>query len=526
MDEIQTFAAGDTPTGGLTNQVLTKNSATDYDYSWKTPAQPSSSVVAETSFGASSAVGVSTNYARQDHTHGTPAAPTTLTPGSVNAQVNFSLASQDGVATSYSRSDHAHGTPAHPLPSGGAATYILTKNSATSYDYSWQAPPAGGGGSGSVATDTIWDAKGDLAIGSANDAAVRIPIGPDGTVLVADSNQTLGAKWGTSTPPAFTVVTSSITLQPNFTYPLDATGSSFTVTLPTAPAQNTRVVLDLLAVTAPNTVTVNCGGSDKFNSTTGPTSKTMVNLGDVLYLQYTNNIWLVISDAPSNKPLSYFGAATSQVSMGSQKIINLANGTAATDAINKSQLDALPTLTAGTDIDVSTTTGVTTVSVLPASSQKWGHADWVLTTTDDAAAIPSNITQQADPGLTGNLSVVANATYYFEAVIYYTALTTAEIKSSWRGPTGATWILRSFGPDTPWAVGATTQTMRILVHDQANFTIAFGGMDATISSFDTRGFIKTAGTAGTIDFWYAQNVSQTTATIRKAGSFSRIMRVA
>jgi hypothetical protein len=40
-----------------------------------TPPSPASSVVTETSFGQSSATGTSTNYARQDHTHGTPALP-------------------------------------------------------------------------------------------------------------------------------------------------------------------------------------------------------------------------------------------------------------------------------------------------------------------------------------------------------------------------------------------------------------------------------------------------------------------
>lgn len=38
---------------------------------------PASTVVTETSFGQASAVGVSTDYARADHTHGTPAAPVT-----------------------------------------------------------------------------------------------------------------------------------------------------------------------------------------------------------------------------------------------------------------------------------------------------------------------------------------------------------------------------------------------------------------------------------------------------------------
>jgi hypothetical protein len=54
---------------------------------------------------------------------------------------------------------------------------------------------AAGGGSGDVATDTIWDAKGDLAVGSAADTAARLPVGLDGHVLVADSAQALGIKW-------------------------------------------------------------------------------------------------------------------------------------------------------------------------------------------------------------------------------------------------------------------------------------------------------------------------------------------
>ena len=38
---------------------------------------PAVSVVAETTYGQASVVGTSTNYARQDHTHGTPSLPVT-----------------------------------------------------------------------------------------------------------------------------------------------------------------------------------------------------------------------------------------------------------------------------------------------------------------------------------------------------------------------------------------------------------------------------------------------------------------
>jgi hypothetical protein len=52
---------------------------------------------------------------------------------------------------------------------------------------------AGGGGSGgNVATDTIFDAKGDLAVGTGADAAARLAVGTNGKSIVADSSQSTG----------------------------------------------------------------------------------------------------------------------------------------------------------------------------------------------------------------------------------------------------------------------------------------------------------------------------------------------
>ncbi len=59
-----------------------------------------------------------------------------------------------------------------------------------------------GGGSGSVATDTIWDAKGDLAAGTGANTASKLIVGADDTILMADAAQATGLKWVASATPS------------------------------------------------------------------------------------------------------------------------------------------------------------------------------------------------------------------------------------------------------------------------------------------------------------------------------------
>lgn len=99
------------------------------------------SVTAQTTYGASSGNGTSTNFARADHTHGTPALTNTAPQavsitgsaavgtgtapsredhvhagpgfGSVTAQTSFGASSGNGSASTVAHSDHTHGTPVH-----------------------------------------------------------------------------------------------------------------------------------------------------------------------------------------------------------------------------------------------------------------------------------------------------------------------------------------------------------------------------------------------------------------------------
>lgn len=85
-----------------------------------------------------------------------------------------------------------------------------------------------GGGSGDVATDSIWDAKGDLAVGTGADTASRLAVGTNGYVLTADSAEATGLKWsavggtGTVTSVDITAPAAGITASGG---PVTASGS-------------------------------------------------------------------------------------------------------------------------------------------------------------------------------------------------------------------------------------------------------------------------------------------------------------
>ena len=53
----------------------------------------------------------------------------------------------------------------------------------------------GAAGSADVATDPIWDAKGDLAVGTGSNTAARLAVGAQGEALIADAGETTGTRW-------------------------------------------------------------------------------------------------------------------------------------------------------------------------------------------------------------------------------------------------------------------------------------------------------------------------------------------
>lgn len=88
-----------------------------------------------------------------------------------------------------------------------------------------------------VASDAIWDAKGDSVWGTGNDAAARLAVGTNGQRPEADSTQTTGIKWsdagGQELTGGYAEITAAVST--TSTTAVDMTGLSVTVTVRSRP---------------------------------------------------------------------------------------------------------------------------------------------------------------------------------------------------------------------------------------------------------------------------------------------------
>lgn len=74
---------------------------------------------------------------------------------------------------------------------GGTTGQVLAKASNTNMDFSWVTTD-----DANAIQNAIVDAKGDLIAASAADTPARLAVGANGTLLLADSTEATGLKWG------------------------------------------------------------------------------------------------------------------------------------------------------------------------------------------------------------------------------------------------------------------------------------------------------------------------------------------
>ena len=110
---------------------------------------------------------------------------------------------------------------------GGTTGQVLSKTSATDLAFTWinndtgditgvtaGTGISGGGTSGTVTVTnsmaTAIDAKGDLIAGTGADAFSRLAVGTNNSVLIADSAEATGMKWGTVSSGMTLITTQAI----------------------------------------------------------------------------------------------------------------------------------------------------------------------------------------------------------------------------------------------------------------------------------------------------------------------------
>jgi hypothetical protein len=203
---------------------------------------------------------------------------------------------------------------------------------------------------------------------------------------------------GTAGAPVLTraaVMTVSGTAAANTIVPVDTTAGAVTVTLPTAPAQGTVVVVKAVVFGAGNNVTFACGGADVINTAGGPASGTLKAVNQAVYLCYdtATAIWTDLAD---DLPLSYLdtlflqlagGTMAGAIAMGANKITGLANGSGAQDAAAFGQLPSagtpLPLSEGGTGLSEASNAAL--LAALGAAPQ--ASVGWLGTGTDGAIVL-------------------------------------------------------------------------------------------------------------------------------------------
>ncbi len=243
-----------------------------------------------------------------------------------------------------------------------------------------------------VLDTSMWTTGTDKGITVATFLAQYLHAGSNITLTPGANGVTLASTASAITLAPTAVQTANYTASPNQFVPCNTTGGPLTVTLPTAPPDQTQMAVKHIIQGGTNTVTVAAAGGAVFNKSGGSTSMTLTLLNQGVSLQYsaTPAIWYVLGD---DLPLSQ------------------------TDAryVNVSTLQALPTGI------LKDTTGTGALSIAAAGTD-------YLAPTGSGAGLTGITGSQITGNITGNAASITGS------------ITTSQVSnlSSWPGSTAIT----------------------------------------------------------------------------------------
>ncbi len=151
---------------------------------------------------------------------------------------------------------------------------------------------------------SVQTTKGDLA--GFSTAAARVPVGGDGTVLMADSTQGLGLRWGAGGLPSnYRSVTTTATAVSGDAIEADVSGGGFTVTLPATPAVGALVSVKKTD-TSGNTLTISPSGGGTIDG--DPTATTTTKMAGAVFEHKGSNVWRITAAMTVTGPQGPTGA--------------------------------------------------------------------------------------------------------------------------------------------------------------------------------------------------------------------------
>ena len=182
-------------------------------------------------------------------------------------------------------------------------------------DISPDVDDAGGGVAADLVAEATTRATADTALAAliTAEATARAAGDSAGAAALASAISALSLTYDEVLAPT-TVKTANYTAAPKDFIPVDTTAGSVTITLPTAPADKSRIAIKHIIQGAGNVVTYTTGGSDVLNKVGGATSGTLTVLAQAVILQYktSTGIWYVqADDLPLSQLDGRFGALES-----------------------------------------------------------------------------------------------------------------------------------------------------------------------------------------------------------------------
>ncbi|MGC5562807.1 hypothetical protein ACPYPG_08190 [Streptomyces sp. FR-108] len=358
--------------------------------------------------------------------------------------------------------------------------------------------PLGGGGGGPTGGPFLPLAGGTVS------GAIVLPGNPS-TALQAAPKQyvdaTVAAVSGTYVDTAGDTMTGALTLSGAPTVGLHAATKTY-VDNETVRATGAEALL------APK-------ASPTFTGTVSGVTKSMVALGNVDNTSDANKPVSTATqtalDLKANLASPTFTGTVSGITKSMVGLGNVDNTPDTGKPVSTAQQTALdlkanlasPTFTGTVNAAAITTTGTVTVGGNLAVT---GIGRDVFAIKGSDESVTSNITPQNDDDM--SVSVVANAVYMVEANCIWTiGSPNGGFRADWTAPAGATMVWTDNDGFGSTALGTD---------------LTFGA--TTGATF--KGALVMSSTAGTLQFRWAQNTSQTGATVLKAGSYLWVRRVA